>query len=442
LDVRVDGSESPFPSDYDHSLNQRSLAGLEPTVAPRTTIASSPLWSALALATLGLALFALRFIWSFRTRWLAAAGLITALVAAALHQFAAFAAVILLLLLLNLLRWKELTSRNALPFHAAVVVFVVFWSVFGFVTDEWRVGTGNHWLGDGKAVALAYEFARFPDFLREIVQPWGRAVPILGLTLLCLISAGILRSIIRDVDKPSVERIIQLVLVCMLLAAAASDPPRHETRYLYFVYPLAVIVALAAIAHLVAALTTRNSVTTAITVIAGLGAFSLTEDFSLRHLLKIDSAEFNFRVEAGDEEAHLQPRSDPRGAALWLKANATDRDMAINGVPTVDFYFKGFDYTYIDWQHRRFPSYACRNGTVERWGNLPLLYTVEALQAKVQRADRAFLVMDGLRLEEYLKLLAPWNPRVTWSALDRRIHVIELRGRGVTVSSLRNGESS
>ncbi len=167
--------------------------------------------------------------------------------------------------MLHLIRWKELIARNALPFHAAVVACVVFWTAFGFLTDEWRVDPENHWLGNSKAVALAYEFARFPDFLQEIVLPWGRAVPILGLALLGLISVGIIRSIARDAEKPSVERVLQLVLVCMLLAASASDPPRHETRYLYFVYPLAVIVAFAAIAHLVEAVVSRKSLATAFT---------------------------------------------------------------------------------------------------------------------------------------------------------------------------------
>ena len=376
LDVRLTGSEAPFPADYELWLNKRALGALEPT-ALWTTLTSYPLWSALALIPLGLAFFAVRWIWNFKARWIAAAGLMLALIAATLHQFAAFAAVILLLLMLHLIRWKELIARKALPFHAAVVACVVFWTAFGFLTDEWRVDPEIHWLGNSKAVALAYEFARFPDFLQEIVVPWGRAVPILGLALLGLISVGIIRSIARDAEKPSAERVIQLVLVCMLLAASASDPPRHETRYLYFVYPLAVIVAFSAIAHLVEAVASRKSMATAFTAVAALGVFALTEEFSPRHLLKIDSPEVNFRVDTpGGDEAHLQPRSDPRGAAKWLAANSTDdQDLVINGVPTVDFYFSGFDYTYIDWQHRRFRAYACRQGTVERWGNLPLLYT-------------------------------------------------------------------
>ena len=442
LEVRFGSSEPPFPADYDPSLNQRALAALEPTVVPWSTLVSHPLWSALAIIPLGLAFLAVRWIWNFKERWIAAAGLMIALVAATLHQLAAFAAVILLLLMLHLIRWQELMARNALPFHAAIVACVVFWAAFGFVTDEWHINPGNHWLGNSKAVALAYEFARFPDFLQEIVRPWGRAVPILGLALLGLISAGIIRSMVRDAEKPSVERVLQLVLVCMLLAASASDPPRHETRYLFFVYPLGIIVALAAVAHLVEAVVSRKLLATSFTAVIALGVFALTEDFSPRHLLEIDSPEVNFRVDAGDEEAHLQPRSDPRGAANWLAANSMDdQDLVINAVPTVDFYFSGFDYTYIDWQHRRFQAYACRQGTVERWGNLPLLYTVEAMQAEIGRAERAFLVIDGQRLEGLLQRLAPWQPRVTWSALDRRIHVVELRGR-LAVKSLRMGESS
>jgi hypothetical protein len=186
-------------------------------------------------------------------------------------------------------------------------------------------------------------------------------------------------------------------------------------------------VALAAIAHLVDAIVSRNSLATTFTAVTALAAFALTEDFSLRHLLKINSPEVNFRVDVQDEEAHLQARSDPRGAAQWLAEHARDHDLVINGVPTVDFYYSGFDYTYIDWHHRRFPAYACRRGTVERWGNLPLLYSVEAMQSEIERADRAFLVIDGQRLEGFLERLTRWQPQVTWSALDQRIHVIELR---------------
>jgi hypothetical protein len=432
LDVRVGGSEPPFPADYESSLNKRTLAELEPTVAPWTTITPHPLWSALALVPFVLALLAVRWIWTFRARWLAAAGLMAALVAAALHQFAAFAAIILLLLMLHLVQWRELIARSALPFHAAVVGCVVFWTAFGLVTDTWRVDPDIHWLGNNKAVVLAYEFLRFPDFLREIVQPWGKSVPVLALALLVSIAFGIVRSVARDAGKVSAEVVIQVVLVCMLLAASASDPPRHETRYLFFVYPLAVIVALAATAHLVGAVVSRNSLATTLTAIAALGVFALTEDFSPRHLLKVDSPEVNFRIDAPDEEAHLQGRSDPRGAAQWLKAHARDRDLVVNGIPTVDFYYSGFDYTYIDWQHRRFQAYACRRGTVERWGNLPLLYSVEAIQSKIEGADRAFLVIDGQRLEGFLERLERWQPQVTWSALDRRIHVIELRGGEAT----------
>jgi hypothetical protein len=227
----------------------------------------------------------------------------------------------------------------------------------------------------------------------------------------------------------------------MLLAASAADPPRHETRYVYFVYPLAIVVALAALGHMIEAAVNRKSLAAGFTAVAALGMMSLTEDFSIRHLLRIDSPEVNFRVDTpSGDEAHLQPRSDPRGAANWLAANArAERDLVINAVPTVDFYFSGFDYTYIDWQHRRFAAYACRQGTVERWGNLPLLYTVEAMQAEIERADKAFLVMDGQRLEPFLELLAPWQPRVTWSALDSRIHVIELRGRGTVINIPRSG---
>ena len=51
-----------------------------------------------------------------------------------------------------------------------------------------------------------------------------------------------------------------------------------------------------------------------------------------------------------------------------------------------------------------FRQSSCRRGTLERWSNKPLLYTVEALKAAVPAHGRAFLVVfdDGGRLLDEL----------------------------------------
>jgi hypothetical protein len=235
----------------------------------------------------------------------------------------------------------------------------------------------------------------------------------------------------RKENDLSAERTIQVVLVCMVLAAAATNPIRDETRYVFFLYPLALIVALTAIARLMEAAPRLGQHAVALTVVASLIGFALTEDFKPLHLLNIDAAEVNFRVGApAKEEAHYHPRSDPRGAADWLTEHAVDgRDLIINGFPSVDFYFKDFDFTYVDWRHRRFEAYACRRGTVERWGNLPLLYTVEAVASQIDSAERAFLVIDRAHLDELVQKLARLQPRIAWTSIDGDVNVVAFKER-------------
>jgi hypothetical protein len=428
-DVRLIGWEPPFPADYDNSWNMRTIQALEPTIPPWSTLIDHATWAVFALIPTGAALVALRWIWTFRERRLVAIGLAVALVAAMLHQFAAFAALLLLLLMLRLMHWKELFSRAALSFHVAVILSLIFWSTYGLLTNDWRDGEGTAWPSDNRFVAIIYEFVRFPDILREIIWPWGQAVPILALVLFALIAIAVLRTIAEGDDELSAERVIQVVLVCMVLAAAATDPPRHETRYVFFLYPLAVIVALTAIARLIEASPQLRQSATALTALVALTGFALTEDARPQHLLNIDSAESNFRVGAvGRKEAHYISRTDPRGAAEWLSEHASDdRDLVINGFPSVDFYFEKFDFAYIDWRSRRFEAYACHRGTVERWGNLPLLYRVDALESQIANADKAFLVIDDEQLDGLLQQLAPWQPRIAWTSIDGRVNVVTFK---------------
>ena len=102
----------------------------------------------------------------------------------------------------------------------------------------------------------------------------------LGAVLLLALAVFLIWAV-RERDS-AVERVALVVLVCMLLAVGLTDPPRHETRYVFYLYPLAIILALAAIARLVAAVRdTPNGAhaTTLLIWLVGLVGFTLTEDF-------------------------------------------------------------------------------------------------------------------------------------------------------------------
>lgn len=425
-DFRLSGTGEEFPAGFD----------VEAAAAPRggellplwSTLSHHPRWIALALGVVALAAWSLRWIWSLRDRWTVALGLLAALVLALAHQFAAFVGVLVVLLVIEAIRWPELFGRASRPFWIAVAASAIFWVAFGVSTSEWHAQVQTTWLGTNKLVLLLYQFARLPDLLLQVARPWSGAAPFFAGLLAALVGLALLQLIVRD-RGVSVTRALMLVLISMLLVVGVSNPPRQETRYIFFLYPVAVLLAITALVRVTRWLGERRNWGAAATsagALASLALYAVTEDFRPRHLANIDSAEVNLREGLSSRmEAHLVARTDLRGAAQWLVAHASQgQDLLVNAVPGVDYYFRPFNFTYIDESEQRFAAYACGGGSMERWGNLPLLYTLDDLGERMSASRRTFMVVSSRHTDRLTTELASKNPRVVWSAPDGEIDIL------------------
>ena len=156
--------------------------------------------------------------------------------------------------------------------------------------------------------------------------------------------------------------------------------------------------------------------------------FALLEDFRPAHVLAIDSAAVNFRIGmVGRANQHIIGRTDPRGAAQWVDAHA-DRpdDLLVNGYPAASFYSTRFDFAYTGLHSYRYTALACARGTVERWSNLPLLSTFDALAGEVQQHGRTFFVADKEQEAQLLAEMSRFRPTVVWRSLDNDVSVIRM----------------
>ena len=146
--------------------------------------------------------------------------------------------------------------------------------------------------------------------------------------------------------------------------------------------------------------------------IAAVG-LAIANDFNPRRLLAIDTAAVNFGLDVGpNEKLNVLGRADTRSAATWLEKNAGGPEtVVINAYPGVDLYYHGFDSAYIDMQNQRYESYACNRGTVERWGNLPLVDSVEKLNARIAGKNRAWIVVETPRVDDLLPNSLLGRPR-------------------------------
>jgi hypothetical protein len=425
LDLLSSGNGPDVPPDY-RAPAEMSLSRLDAAVAPWTTLSHHPWWMLAALIPVAaVALATLRILRS-RLQPLATLALLAALGCALLHQFELAGAALLLALLTSCIEWRELFSRSALPLHVALLVCLAYWVAYGLGTQDWHVpGLG---IGDRLGLLL-YEFVRSPNVVRVVAVPWARAVPVLGAALALLIAAAAIR-VARTVETPPPERVLLVLFVVLLLAVGASHPPRYETRYVFFLYPIAILLALLVIARAVGTLRVPVTVAGPAAVLLSLLGFAATEDFAPRHLWNIDTEAVNFRIGLpGPLAGHYHPRSDVRSAALWLAAHVVPgRDIVVNSYPSVDFYYPASDFFFMEESDPRFENWTCRQGRLDRWSNLPLLHSVSGLEAEVSTGRKVWLVVDAYDLDSLVSKLPPGGWRIEWTSRARDIAILSLYG--------------
>jgi hypothetical protein len=396
-----------WPAGYSPSMIESPAGALDQFEDAGPTM-SLP-WIAAGLLAFVVIVIAARWIWSFRPRWLTVLGLFTALLAAALHQFILTAAALLLLPLLRLVDWREYAQRAAMPYHAAIVLFAAGWVTYGAVTFDWQAQSS---VVRGLALML-YPYVQLPDVVMEVARPWGQAVPVLGIVLLLTLGAATIR-MIRSAEPVTAERVLLVTVICMTLAASASNPPRHETRYVFFLYALIVTLAVTMAARLSDRLCIRIPAATAwLAPIMALAVFAATEDFQPLYLMRIDTPAAIFGQGMSPEFAeHLVSREDSRAIASWMKERKKPGDIVVNSYQSFDHYYADIDFFYMDWRDARFPGWSCNAGAVERWRNLPLLYTDEALESAIRSGQRTYVINWTDHLERMLPRVAHLKPRI------------------------------
>ncbi len=395
------------------------------------TVLQHPGWLVLYLLPLLISAAALPWIWKLRERWIAACGLLAALLSAIAHQFLVCAAVIAVLLLASLVDWREFVSRNSRYFLWAIATSGIFWIAFGALTDTWYAGTPLALASlPARSIELARQFIGFPDVMEKIARPWGRSIPWLTLSL-ALAAAYVTFQVIFKERRPlTTERVLLVVALVLMLAVGAAPMDRLESRYTFFLYPLACILLIAALAFLTDELRIRNGKAILAIWSAALAIFVAAEDFQPWHVLRIDSAQVNFRLNMPPFRSnHYYPRNDVRSAGDWLRSHVQANELVVSSVPSLDPYYPDIDYFFIEAGDPRYEAYACDNGKRERWTNHSLLYSYDALTSAIGKGRRTYIVIypgQAKKLLGYYSSIG-WNPRHAWSSIEGGVYVASLQ---------------
>lgn len=414
----------PLPPDVEWRVDDFGRAVL----APRNTLLVYPLWTLCGIAPLGAALWAARWILLQPLQWMAKLGLVCTLLAALLHEYAAVITLLLLVSLAGMLDWRMVLQRRAWPYLGALAVIGLFWLAFILSTHAWRNGVPL----DGIALlrSATGRFFEFPDFIYDVFRPWAGTAPLLGSALLIALTIAVVHALADGGAQITPERTLLIALLGMAILTGSGVAPAPETRYLFGGYALAIVLAVATIARL--ARSARPPALGAVIVALASAGFVASEDFRLQHLLEVDQPRFNFRHGMSAQlRSHFYARSDLHTVVQALETLRRPGDVVITSVPALDFYYRGIDFVFIDRINAsKLSLWACHRGTVERWGNHPLLYDLDAVAALTARAPRVLLVLyREKRFAHIERRLTAHSPQWLWHTAENDIVILSLATR-------------
>jgi hypothetical protein len=370
-------------------------------------------------------LASLRWIWSLRSRWLTACGLLVAATAALAHQLLIAVAVLSLLLLAGLINWRELIERPARVYLVSLALSALYWLAVGFGTDAWIAGATQPTFA-GQAQIVALKLFGFPNVIDEIVRPWGRTMPLWSLCLFGALAGLMFVAIRRATSARTAIAIVLIVAVVMILAVGASGTGRQETRYTFFLYPVLVLLAIAALAQLLGKLSTNARVAAGLLSVITLSCFAASGDFRPRHVAAIDSEAVTYRVMLPPAlVSHYYPHNDVRGAAAWLKTNTSAEDRVLTGIPSLAQYSDRIDFAFLIDDDPRYEAFSCQAGTLDRWTHKPLLYSAQALD-ELLHDHRAYLVTYPSQTPPILDKARDfgWRAERVWSSIDGGVNIL------------------
>jgi hypothetical protein len=371
------------------------------------------IWWIAFLVPLGFAAASTRFIFGYRHRWMVFVGLWLVIFCALGHAFTACAGLLILMLLTGLFDWRELVSRQAQAFTLALLALLLFWLVY-------YQATGSR--------PLETLFA-FPDIYQRIARPWGRVLPVLTVGIILSVTFWLRRTIVAPAETPDSIKFMLGLLLLMALLVAAIPTDRIETRYTFFLYPLLIVLMVAAILELTRQSALQQRLPAVLLAAAPLLFFVGTEDFQVWQVAHIDSAAANFRLGLSAVRAdHYYPRNDMQGVGDWLAANVQRGDVVFSGIPNLDEYYDDFDFLYLEEDDTRYDAYVCANGRSERWTNHAILTKIDALRSVVESGHHVYASVYA-DVEQRLGRDAQsldWSVKEVYTARDRKAHVVSI----------------
>ena len=248
-------------------------------------------------------------------------------------------------------------------------------------------------------------FFNYPNLYQKIVLPWLYGMPF--LTIFTFFFIGLYFLIIfystwRRNKKGKTEihikegnKFLLAVFLLLISIVAFLKMPYNDVRYTYYIYPLLLLIVLASVLNASNLLFKNEKSIYSFYFIITLFFVFFSSDFSIYHLINIDSKEVHFRTIYKPDQATVYFfRNDYVTPAEVINKKMSQSDITITTQAPIEYYLKRLDYYYRDYTDGEFSGRSRLGGEKEIWTNANLIYTKKDLFRLIKNSRSTIWLSD------------------------------------------------
>jgi hypothetical protein len=234
------------------------------------------------------------------------------------------------------------------------------------------------------------------------------------------------------VERARGARLVLLLVLFAGLMVAVLRQPYLAAKHTIFLYPLLALLMALALREWLAGMRFAPRAAAAAFYSAVAGLMALSDDYGVRHLLDIDSAEVNFRLMYPRErQYHYWYRMDYRTPAEYVNDHAAPGDRIVTTMLPVAFYLDRLDAHYMDVDDIEFTVVSSCGGSKEMWSGADLIYREPALSAYLSAGGPVWLIVrsDGFHYQRAIEGQLAERYELRYASVDGRVNVYLARGQ-------------
>jgi hypothetical protein len=268
----------------------------------------------------------------------------------------------------------------------AAALMLVFWIVYGTFSHDWPGAIDQGTLGNLKQTIIA--LFKYPDIYGKVIDVFLQTMPVFTVSIGLVLILGFTEAIFNSHEERKFYFFIFAIVLGLLLSVCALRQLYITTRYVFFLYPLVILLTVMTVNNF-SKIIFRDRRKDCLAITVFLLLFMLvSEDYSLKHYLNIDSDEILYRTAYNERmENHLYARWDFRSPATIINNQWKPGDIVITSTYATPYYMKHLDYFYNDAMRDNFGMTTGCGGEKNLWSNVKQITQEKDIEALIQQSD-------------------------------------------------------